>query len=592
VAAGWVSVGLIGASAVDASDEPFCNSSYAWARPGIERQYGVWCFNVDRAAVTSVPDHVTLSDFALSGRQVTFRLLPDDAAAPSSYLEFEVSGPGGAARAGAYVNVVPLDQNTAPVCEPESLVQRTSGSGPADLAFPVSCTDAENDDFTIQGGGPGTHSDAPVLVRPSAGDVSPSAWHYRTAASSGTEHSTYWATDQFGAKSDAAAIDLEFGPAADHKPVCTRVPWGAFVADPLTVYLRPGATRLFAVGCTDADGDDFTPQLGTPPSRGTITRFDVTPASVYDAGLSRAIYFEYTPASAFEGEDDFTITTTSDRGSTRTGVALITRTIAQDPGRGGARAADRGVTGGDTVDARAECHSPIGDLLTAAVIGGPEHGQAGAPTSSVLPSGDTKIGVPYTPEPGFSGTDQMTLQVSDGHGDSTTVDVAVDVYGHQELPPIFPPGTTYLDFLGPPSEPPAPSPGAAVGVPFDLARAALGTRDVRAVAKIGAASVFAPRAGLRVVAAQPAIAVACPVECQVGVTSEVLAGKRANRRRHPSRHFTAAPGKAQAVPLHLDRAERSRLRKLRNATAVFRLTVRSGRKTSVARVPLRIHAPK
>jgi hypothetical protein len=96
---------------------------------------------------------------------------------------------------------------------------------------------------------------------------------------------------------------------------------------------------------------------------------------------------------------------------------------------------------------------------------------------------------------------------------------------------------------------------------------------------------------LRVVASQPAIAVACLVLCRVEVTSQVRAGKRA-RRNQPARHFTAAPGGAHAVALRLDRAERRRLRKLRSATAVFRLTVTAGRKTSVARIPLRIRAPK
>jgi hypothetical protein len=588
LAGAWMLAGLIGAGSASAAAPPTCWQDDAWARPGIQRSYVLYCPPSDQASVASAPDHVAVTDVSLAGDVLHFTLLPDADAAQDETMQVHLSGPTGEATVPIHIHVVPLSVNTAPACAPAAVTQRTDGTGPATFDFHISCTDAEHDDYTLDGGGPGSHPYAPKLVRPAATQEDVGWWRYRTAASVGPEQTTYWATDEFGARSDDASITFDFGPQVDARPTCELTPWGSSTANPLTVLMRPGATRRFGVMCTDADGDDVTAQVTAAPAKGAVTAFADQGTSAGFWGLSRAYDVTYTPGSAFEGQDEFAVTPTGPNGpGAETRIAMVTRTFEQDPGIGGGCGLYRAQTSsGQPVNALARCSDALGDPITGTVVSAPAHGTAGAPVMSPAPFGETDIAVPYTPDADFAGRDFLTLHVTNGGGFNLSMDVSIDVYGHQDLPSIFPPGTTYLDFLAPPpTQPGSPETDA----PADLARDALGTQEVRSIGSVGGANVFAPRAALRAVASQPAIAVACRVRCQVGATSDVRIGNRKRRHRRAGR-FTSRPGTARAVVLRLGRTERRRLHKVRRASAVFRLTVRAGGRTSVARIALRIHA--
>src|SRR4051812_13612840 len=175
--------GLIGAGSASAAEPPACWQNDAWARPGIQRSYVLYCPPTDAVSVVSAPDHVAVSGVSIVGDVLHLTLLPDADAAQEETLQVHLSGPAGEATVPIHIHVVPLDQNTAPACQPVALAERTDGTGPAVLEFHISCSDPEHDDYTLDGGGPGTHLDAPKLVRPAAVQEDVGWWHYRTAAS-------------------------------------------------------------------------------------------------------------------------------------------------------------------------------------------------------------------------------------------------------------------------------------------------------------------------------------------------------------------------------------------------------------------------
>ena len=49
-------------------------------------------------------------------------------------------------------------------------------------------------------------------------------WHYRTTTASGQEETTFWATDDLGARSDDTPLSVEVGPGVDRLPSCAPLP--------------------------------------------------------------------------------------------------------------------------------------------------------------------------------------------------------------------------------------------------------------------------------------------------------------------------------------------------------------------------------
>ena len=119
------------------------------------------------------------------------------------------------------IHVTPRAQNTAPQCQPASEAERTDGASPAVVELYVYCWDYENDTIVFDGGGPCEYLDGPRTVHGGDGagsEVAP--WHYRTAIARGEEATTFWATDDLGARSADAPLTVQVGPEVDRLPTC------------------------------------------------------------------------------------------------------------------------------------------------------------------------------------------------------------------------------------------------------------------------------------------------------------------------------------------------------------------------------------
>ncbi|KAA2242645.1 tandem-95 repeat protein [Chitinophaga agrisoli] len=161
---------------------------------------------------------------------------------------------------------------------------------------------------------------------------------------------------------------------------------------------------------TDADGDVLTFTKATDPAHGSVVV-----ASNGD--------YTYTPAADYNGPDQFTIDISDGHGGTTTVIVNITVTAVNDAptGTGDTKTTledtpiNSGVTGND-VD---------GDVLTYTKATDPAHGVV------VVNAGGTYT---YTPAADYNGPDQFTIDISDGHGGTTTVTVNITVTAVNDAP--------------------------------------------------------------------------------------------------------------------------------------------------------------
>jgi hypothetical protein len=540
------------ASNAAAAAAPECDTPETWDRPGLERTHELDCRRAWSVEPGSAPAHGTLSGFAYDAdaQVASWRYRADDGAPASDAFTLRLEGPNGTATQRVAIHLTPRSQNTPPQCRPAEAAQRTAGTAPATVALDVSCWDYENDGFTIDGGGPGEHLDGPLTVPGGdAGGAEAPVWHYRTAIARGEEQTAIWATDDLGARSADAPLSVQVGPDVDRLPTCAP---DIGVADPgasvLPVYARPGATRRFGVVCADADHDPLSVTLGTPPARGTMTKFAPSALVDRDWGSERWVDAVYRPADASGASDPFSVVAAGGGHSTETRMAIEN---ADDPrwfsGLGCSTDAAK-TTAGTPGLVHVACADDDGDDLTATVTRAPQHGAAARPLLSPAPYGWSDIAVAWTPAPGYVGIDTLGLRVSDGHG--VQADISVDLYVYA--------GAAHSAAL--------PASGI-LGVgqskaisPLEQARRALGTRAVVLVRRLGDARVFARRRGPAARAGGKALAVTCPLRCRVD--TRVKGGGRLARA-------TARPGHAATL-----RLTRRAAGLLRTGGAAFELTAR------------------
>ncbi|WP_188315925.1 beta strand repeat-containing protein, partial [Chitinophaga agrisoli] len=161
---------------------------------------------------------------------------------------------------------------------------------------------------------------------------------------------------------------------------------------------------------TDADGDALTFTKATDPAHGTVVV-----ASNGD--------YTYTPAADYNGSDQFTIDISDGHGGTTTVTVNITVTAVNDTPTG---AGDTKTTPEDTpVSGTVTGTDADGDALTFTKATDPAHG-----TVVVNPDGTYT----YTPAADYNGTDQFTIDISDGHGGTTTVTVNITVTAVNDAP--------------------------------------------------------------------------------------------------------------------------------------------------------------
>ncbi|HEX4344176.1 MAG TPA: hypothetical protein VHZ31_01310 [Solirubrobacteraceae bacterium] len=583
VAVAVAGAALAFAGPAQAVDPPSCDATTIWARPGIAHVHELSCWGVDSVELASPPQHARLEGLVLS-YEVKFRLTPDASSPEDDAFTLHLTGQGGTTDQVIHIDTVPLSRNTPPHCYPVSVAQRTSAATPTLVGFEVSCLDDEHDDFTIYGGGPGTHPDAPLFDDGHLGSTV--AWHYLPTIASGQEQTTYYAVDELGARSADAPISVEVGPAVDRRPLCSQD--GFFPIPSLGVLSRPGATRHVVVYCGDADRDPVVPRVAIAPSRGDLTAFDVGPLQQLAAGSGVRIDATYVPRTPFEGSDQFAVVAGGPRGDgSPLPVEVTARALpANEPATCWASPAHIGDD--PEADLTASCRDDDGDPITAALVTAPAHGHAAAPVvrpDYFAPDQDLSVG--YTPDPGYVGHDALTVAISDASGVTQTLELTVTTGWTTGITAPYTIGEPYAwPELSWPSGPTwQPSVGQALPVtPVEQARRALGTRAVRLVARVGDAGVYARRDVVRASAHTRALAVTCPVRCAVTSRSSV-AGRGAGAVRH-----RVSPGRAAALSLALSSAQRARVRRAGHARVLFRLTVtRTGGKPrrATVRVALR-----
>ena len=166
-----------------------------------------------------------------------------------------------------------------------------------------------------------------------------------------------------------------------------------------------------ALVAADVDGDALAFEVLDPPDHGS-----------YVAGV-------YTPATNFNGSDSFTYR--AGDGALFSNVATVQ--IIVDPANDPPLAVDDSAAVSEDVpraiDVLANDSDVDGDALLMSAVTAPAHG-----TATIIVFGIDAGKVLYSPALDFSGTDQFSYTVSDGHGGTDTADVAITVAGQNEAP--------------------------------------------------------------------------------------------------------------------------------------------------------------
>jgi len=280
-------------------------------------------------------------------------------------------------------------------------------------------------------------------------------------------------------------------------------------------------------------------RVGAPPERGTLTTF--APGTLADRawGSERWVDGVYRPAGASHEPDPFTVVSAAHGRTTETRMA-IADADARFFSSLGCAAETAHATAGAPGLARISCLDDDGDRLRATLVHAPAHGVASPPLLTPAEYGWDDVTVAWTPTPGFVGLDRLTLRIDDGHGVQTDVDVNLAVSA---------PAPAAAAPTAPASGHPSVGQAPAVA-PADQARAALRTRRVVLVRRLGDARVWARRSELRRGLAprtgRTALAVTCPLDCRL----DTRVRSAATRARAARLARTAArPGRAARVRL-------------------------------------------
>jgi hypothetical protein len=547
-----------------------CSEPTVPARDGVTRRHELSCDHVREVTLLEGPSAGRVEDLVATYPGIAFRFTPEAGNESDQTFRVRLAGTNGTAgEVTVRVDVIPRSENTAPWCQPVEKSQRSDGTAPVVVSYSVLCFDDEDDPMVLDGGGPGTHLNAPRELDRNGGFL----WNYRTATSSGVEHTTYWATDVLGAQSEPADVMIEVGPS--DKPTTCRPNPGTFGYDAWPVFTRPGRVRNFGMVCEDLDGDDFTVLPGKMPTQGLLTINSVRPPDHGWWGTHQFIDATYVPADDGPRADPFTLTTIT--GGVVAEHEMQMLTPADDwinPG-GCSWFADPTSRGLPTT-VLGGCDDDEGDPIDVKVVKQPEHGTIGAPVSTPALYGREHIRLAYVPDPGFVGIDCVVLEVNGEFVHS--IDVVVDELPASpvEVPDVPAPelplpddGTVFTPLPEDPSppadahEPPTPRPEtpAAPSTPAPrapaiparpssraAAAAALGGADVVVVRRLGSARVWAARSSVRrglPRSGGAALAVTCEAVCPVRWRPDV-AGARASSALARG---TAAPGRALVLAL-------------------------------------------
>lgn len=548
-------------------------------RPGVERGLFANCTGATSIEIVNGPAHGELSRTYTRDYGIGFLYRPATGATEDEEVVLRATGSGGTATVPVTIDVVPASENTPPYCFGEPAHQRSSGTEPVVVRLSISCGDAENDDFTLHGGGPGEHLVAPQ--RWSTFNVT-AGWTYRTSIAAGTESTTVWAVDDLGARSADVRYDVEVGPQVDVTPVC-RTENHESSGEPVTVLTRPGRPRRMALECWDTDGDPVDARIVTAPEHGTLVIERDGPRKYSQPGHSIEVLYTPTDDAASDG-DRFTLGV----GATELPVEL--RPVDADRtghisciNAFGLAWANTETGKPLTLDAR--CFHTLGDPITATIAKAPARASLTPPTTEPEGYGVEDIATTFTSD--VWGTEEITVELS-----SPSAPYPVPLNWTIVTTTAWAPG-------GPPSWV-RPAPGGKTGAPGPggpvsgagpdapagqtkrAAQRLLGTKDVLAVKRTAGAVVYVDRKawkrGLAAAGAKPALAITCSRGCDVDSSARLELGGSAKAKgssvRRLARQRGAARGaKAFAVRLRPGRADLARLRRAHTARAAFELTI-------------------
>ena len=212
----------------------------------------------------------------------------------------------------------------------------------------------------------------------------------------GEDTVTYTVTDPDGL-TDTATVTFTVDPTPD-APVAEDDALETDEDAPLTINVLGNDS--------DPDGQPLEVTDVTQPANGTVT---VTPEGE----------LTYTPNPDFNGTEEVTYTVTDPDGLTDTATVFITVNPTPDAPVAEDDSDTTDFNTPITIEVLGNDSDPDGDTLTVTGITQPTNGSA-----TFTPEGE----ITYTPDIGFTGTDTLTYDITDGNGgtDTATVTIFVD----------------------------------------------------------------------------------------------------------------------------------------------------------------------
>lgn len=275
---------------------------------------------------------------------------------------------------------------------------------PSAASFTQPATEDTPATFTLRGSDPDGASVTLAIATPPAHGtltgVLPAVIYTPAADFNGTDTFTYTAATADGAVSSPATVTLQVAAVND-----------APTAHDITVTTSEDTAVNIALPGSDIDSTSLTFNITALPGDGTLT----------GTGGNRV----YTPAANASGSRSFTFAVIDNFNLFATATVHIEITPVQDPPVARDNAVFTELDTPVTVDILADDSDVDGDVLTVATLSAPAHG-------TVTREGGE---LTYTPNAGFTGTEDLTYTVSDGHGNTATAHVVIGV---DELPPGLP----------------------------------------------------------------------------------------------------------------------------------------------------------
>lgn len=333
----------------------------------------------------------------------SFAYTPADSFAGVDQFRYRVEdGRGGSAESLAFVTVTETPTNRAPV----ALIDQYTAVSGSELAVPAA-TGVLANDFDADG----DTLVAEITDTPNHGQIELQADGSFTYTPDvgyvGVDQFQYRVSDGRGASGESTVLLIVTAAPSNSAPVANADAYAAVAGQTLSV----AATLGVLANDSDAEDDTLFATLLDPPRNGTVN-------------LAGDGSFVYTPASGFEGTDNFRYVANDGRQASN--IALVTVTVASTTGNRAPVAipdAFAVVSGtelrlGPDLGVLANDRDDDGDTLVVTLRTPPTQG-----TVTLGPDGS----VIYSPNSGYVGTDRFTYVAQDGESISNEAAVTITV---------------------------------------------------------------------------------------------------------------------------------------------------------------------